>query len=236
MQERITEGLRLAVSRRLVDRDVLDNSSRRVDALRRWLDSFPAPDLAVVGSHAHLSLADRVAARSVTLVRDDGMLPLRPEPGDRVLVVQPTPTELTPADTSSFERHRLADAVSAHHGSVQSLEVGQEVSDGDVAAAREAAGNADYAIVGTVSASMEPTQAGLVDAVLDTGTPTVTVALRTPYDLAAYPRAKTHLCTYSIKQPSLEALASVLFGGARAPGRLPVRLGDLYLRGHGIGT
>ena len=235
MQERITEGLRLAVSRRLVDRSDLADSSRRVDALRNWLDSFPTPDLAVVGSDPHRSLADRVAARSVTLVRNDGgMLPLRPVPGDRILVVQPTPTELTPADTSSFEDHRLADTVGAHHGSVRRLEVGHEVSDREIAAAREAVGSADYAIVGTVSASMEPSQAELVDAVLDTGTPTVTVALRTPYDLTAYPRAQTHLCTYSIKQPSLAALASVVFGESEALGRLPVRLGELYPLGHGI--
>jgi beta-N-acetylhexosaminidase len=234
MQERISEGLRLAASRRLIDPARLMASRRRVHDLRRWLAGFPTPDLGVVGSNDHLALAGQVASRSITLVRDDaGMLPIRPGPDDRILVIQPDPTELTPADTSSFERARLADAIAQHHGGVDRLTVDQEVSAADIAAARDAADRADHVIVGTVSASMEPTQADLVNSLLETGKPTVTVALRTPYDLTVYEKAQTHLCSYSIKGPSLRALAAVLFGEAEAVGRLPVRLGDLYARGHG---
>ena len=55
----------------------------------------------------------------------------------------------------------------------------------------------------------------------------VTVALRTPWDLAAYPRAGTHVATYSILRDSMDALAAALFGDAGSPqaafpGRLPV--------------
>ena len=35
----------------------------------------------------------------------------------------------------------------------------------------------------------------------------IAVALRMPGDLAAYPQAPTYLCTYSILEPALEALA-----------------------------
>ena len=69
---------------------------------------------------------------------------------------------------------------------------------------------------------MQPEQAALVDELLRLGIPTVTVALRTPYDLAAYPSAETHLCTYSIQPASLAALAAALFGEFQASGRLPV--------------
>jgi beta-N-acetylhexosaminidase len=61
----------------------------------------------------------------------------------------------------------------------------------------------------------------------------VTVALRTPWDLAAYPVATTHLCTYSILPASLEALARVVVGRGGARGRLPVPLGTLHPVGHG---
>lgn len=62
-----------------------------------------------------------------------------------------------------------------------------------------AAASAAAVIVGTISASLEPRQASLVRA-----------------------EAVTHLCTYSILEPSLAALADVLFGRATATGRLPV--------------
>ena len=69
---------------------------------------------------------------------------------------------------------------------------------------------------------LERAQAALVDAMLSTGVPAVTAALRTPYDLAMYPRAETHLCTYSLLPEPLEALAGALFGELPCPGILPV--------------
>ena len=64
----------------------------------------------------------------------------------------------------------------------------------------------------------------------------VTLALRTPFDLAAYPRSATHACTYGSHRPSLDALTSALFGDIPFRGHLPVAIPGLYARGHGIET
>ncbi len=80
---------------------------------------------------------------------------------------------------------------------------------------------------------MDRAQAQLVEALIGTGTPTVTVALRTPWDLASYPAAGTHLCTYGIQPPAMKALAAALFGSLPTLGRLPVPIEGLYPRGHG---
>jgi beta-N-acetylhexosaminidase len=77
-------------------------------------------------------------------------------------------------------------------------------------------------VVGTIAASSDPAQARLVEALLDTGRPVVTVALRTPWDLAAYPRARTHVAAYGILQPTLAALAAAMTGAIPFQGRLPV--------------
>jgi beta-N-acetylhexosaminidase len=79
-------------------------------------------------------------------------------------------------------------------------------------------------VLGTAAASLDPAQAELADAVISTGVPTITVALRTPFDLAVYPAATTHACTYGILRPSLDALAAALFGRIAFCGNLPVRL------------
>ncbi len=84
----------------------------RLATLLAWLESFPQPELAVVGSTAHRELAEELGRRALTLVRDDaGLLPLRMDAGQRILVVMPQPTDLTPADTSSFVEPGLAAAV-----------------------------------------------------------------------------------------------------------------------------
>jgi beta-N-acetylhexosaminidase len=68
------------------------------------------------------------------------------------------------------------------------------------------------------------------------GTATVTVALRTPWDLLAYPTARTHACTYGIRPPSMGALAAALLGETPFAGRLPVDIAGLHPRGHGLTT
>ncbi len=60
------------------------------------------------------------------------------------------------------------------------------------------------------------------------------IALRTPWDLLAYPSARTHVCSYGILPPSMEALAAALLGEAPFVGRLPVAIAGLYPRGHGL--
>ena len=69
-------------------------------------------------------------------------------------------------------------------------------------------------------------------AVLATGTPTVTVSLRTPWDLAHYPEAGTHLCAWSVVPAATDALAAALLGSAPMPGRLPAPVPGLYPVGH----
>jgi beta-N-acetylhexosaminidase len=70
--------------------------------------------------------------------------------------------------------------------------------------------------------------------VLGSGKPTITVALRTPWDLPAYPSSRTHVCSYGVLPPSMEALAGALLGEAPFVGRLPVEIDGLHPRGHGL--
>ena len=224
----LDEALVLAASRGLLPAAGVAASLGRVAALRRALAAVPAggePETSVIGSAAHRALADEVAHRSLTLVRDDGnLLPLGLDPGDEVFAVMPQPADLTPADTSSTVAPGLADAIRRHHPRVTQHVVAQDPDAAEIATARAAAQSADVIVVGTISASLQPGQVALVDSLLALGRPTVTVALRTPWDADAYPAAGTHVCTYSVLEPSLVALADALFGLAPFPGRLPVRL------------
>jgi beta-N-acetylhexosaminidase len=60
------------------------------------------------------------------------------------------------------------------------------------------------------------------------------VALRAPWDLTAYPESRTHVCAYGILEPTIEALAAALFGEIPFRGHLPVAMGELHPRGHGL--
>jgi beta-N-acetylhexosaminidase len=237
-QRRIESAVRRAAAVGLLDEANLGRSAARLAALRRWLESFEDPPLDVVGSAEHGAIARELAERSLTLVRDDpGILPLRIAPGARVLAVMPAPRDLTPADTSSFVSPGLAAALRQRHRAVDEIVTGHPPTKAEVAGILERAGGYAAIVVGTISASPGSSQAALVDGLLDTGRPVVTVALRTPWDLAAYPRAGTHVCTYSILAESMAALAAGILGVASRPafpGRLPVSIEGVAARGSGL--
>jgi beta-N-acetylhexosaminidase len=225
----LDDALVLAASRGFLPADGVATSLARIAALRRRLAAPPAgrePDTSVIGCAAHRALAEELARRSVTLVRDEtNLLPLRLDPEAEIFAVMPQPADLTPADTSSTVAPGLADAIRRHHPRVTGHVVAQDPGGAEIARARDAASAADVIVIGTISASLQPSQVALVEALLALGRPTVTVALRTPWDADAYPAAGTHVCTYSVLEPSLAAFADAAFGQAPFPGHLPVRLG-----------
>ena len=221
--ERLEAGLRQAVRRGLVDTDEHAASLARILDLRAGLEAGPQPPLNVVGSAEHAALAAEVARRSITLLRDEpGLIPLAR--GTRLLAVMPQPRDLTPADTSSVVPPGLGAALRARFETVDEIVTGHPPTASEVEAVADRARASDVVVIGTIAASMDPAQVRLVEALIATGRPTITVALRTPWDLDAYPVAGTHLCTYSILEPSLTALADVLAGIALPQGRLPVTI------------
>ncbi len=198
-------------------------SVQRILALKQWIAAQTQPDLTVIGCEEHRRLAQEVANRSVTLVRDAaGLLPLRVPVDGRIAVILPTFQNLTPADTSASEKMTLGRALRQYHPYVDEYVIPQQPDESYISAFRERAAQYDLVIVGTIEASRQPAQAELVNVLLDAGAPLITVALRTPYDLAAYPRARTHICTYSIQEPAMRALAAALWGEISFQGKLPV--------------
>jgi beta-N-acetylhexosaminidase len=223
---RIEHTLVRAADRELFDSDEVAATERRLAALREWLGSGPPqPDLAVVGGPEHQALAGELAARSITLVSDPhGILPLRAGTPGRILAVMPRPTDLTPADTSSTVPPALGAALRRYHADVDEVVVEPEPDAASIAAVRDRAAAAGHVVIGTIDAHRLTAQLGLVEAVAGTGTPTIAVAMRGPWDVAAYPAGVTSLATYSILPGSLDALAAVLAGEAAPIGRLPVRV------------
>jgi beta-N-acetylhexosaminidase len=233
--ERLVEGIVQAQRRGLIDAEDDTAAIRRVSDLRRWVGGYDQPPLDVVGCSEHQMLAAELARRSITLVRDDErLLPLKPAADARIAVVQSMPADLTPADTSSMVTPTLASALRRRLPGVEEILLPAAPDSAEIAALAPRLAPFDLVVVGTFSAHLQPAQAALAEQVLATGKPTVTFALRTPWDLLAYPSARTHVCTYGILPPTMEALAAALLGESPFVGGLPVVIAGLYPRGHGL--
>lgn len=230
LRERVRLAVERGLSRRLISERALEDSDARVDSVRAAL-TVDEPDPSLVG--AHPELARELARRSVTLVRnDDGLLPLAGDAYQSILVLEPEPTNVTPADTSALYPAVLGEVIGERHERVTSIVFPHGPEPEDVARLAQAASGHDIVIVGTVNSTKG--QTSLVKRLVAGPRPVVTMALREPQDLGTYPEARTHVCTYSGHLPSLEAAAAALFGEAPFGGRLPVPIPGLHELGHGL--
>jgi beta-N-acetylhexosaminidase len=205
-----------------------EGSVARLADLRSWLARFDPPSIDLVGGVDHRALAEKLARRSITVIRDDrGLLPIGIAPNASLLVVEPRPRLLTPADTTaSLGAGGLVAAVRKRHPGAVGVVVEDVVSSAEIVALREQAASADLVVLGTVDALGEPSVGELARTLVATGTPLIAVALRAPWDADAYPEVGTVLATYGIQPPSLTALVAALWGDASITGLLPVTLGQ----------
>ncbi len=195
----------------------------RVAALRRWLGQQTMPELDVVGCAEHVALARDVARRSVTQIRDEaGLLPLRPSGSARLLVLAPTPADLTPADTSSLVPLRLIDAVRRRHARTEMCFMPIDPTPDEVRTALAAVLATDLVILCTIDAFRHPGQLRLAHAIAALERQAILVALRMPSDVEVLSDLPTALACYSIHDPSTEALAAVIFGELQPVGRVPL--------------
>jgi beta-N-acetylhexosaminidase len=214
-----------AARRGLLSADEIHASARRILMLKNWIKRQRQQPLAVIGCKEHLRLAQEVARKSITLVHDTAQqLPLRVAPNENIAVAIPRPEDLTPADTSSYVKPVLADALRRYNPRVDEFSFGMNPAAEEIGPLCERLAKYDVVVLGTINATAHPRQAELVKRLIRQGTRLITVALRMPYDLAAYPEATTYICTYSILPPAMEALAEALFGRIPFAGILPVTI------------
>ena len=204
----------------------LQASMDRISRLKSWLiENATAPDLGVIQCAEHMRVASEIAEKSITLVRDEkNYLPIKLEAEKRIAVIIPVPQDLTPADTSSYIQPKLAESIRAYHAQTDEFKIPYAPSMQETASVLEQAREYDFIVMGTINAYAEKKQAEFVRQLLQMGKPVIIIAMRLPYDLAAFPQAPTYVCTYSILEPSMRAVAKAVFGHSALTGRLPVSI------------
>lgn len=226
-----------------ITRKRLDQSVQRVIELKceyglfrdRYVD--PAQATAAFGTPGTLDAATRISRESVTLVANDGTLPLRTDGPQRIVV-----TGVTHGGTANqlpnlvTETEARTGAAVVDHG----WQFNSQPSDAKIDEVVQAAATADVVIVGTFSKAASPAQqTKLVKALAATDTPVVVLSLGLPYELADYGDVNGAVATYAVDlwgSPSRSAVLAgldVLFGTPPG-GKLPVTLGDRYPFGHGL--
>ncbi|MEH7239464.1 glycoside hydrolase family 3 protein [Bacillus sp. JJ1562] len=193
------------------------------------VDEMAANAEKVWRSAEHLQLEKEAAEKSITLVKNNGVLPLKADAGDRIVVVGSNATTLGPE-------------VQKHHSNVTVIDSATLLSGANLTTAK----SAKYIIVGTNTSSVagrlpSANLMRLVNQMIDeTDAEVIGVGLRNPYDIMAYPNVNAYLAQYGTREASYEASANTIFGVNKPTGKLPVTIYNqdgsvLYGFGHGLG-
>ncbi len=198
----------------------------------------------IVAQPAHLAVAQQVADRAVTLVRDSSrQLPLDTHATTVTLVLT---DDAHHTDGGQAFLHALrtripssqsflvdADSVAALTPQILSSVAAAKrvvvLAESFPSAGRIVAGHS------TGSAGLDPQSMQLLAAILDhAATRTVVVAFGNPYIGSSFPQLATYVCTFSNTPESGVAAARALLGEIPITGHLPVTLPGLAARGTGI--
>ncbi|GGC83600.1 beta-N-acetylhexosaminidase [Thalassobacillus devorans] len=175
-----------------------------------------------IGLEENLELADQMTEESITLVKNEDVLPLDSE--SEVFVTGP----------SIGNPGLLGDLLGERGIIAGSYATGTSPTASQIANAVEQAADADTVIVTAYTANTNAAQQQLVSELKDAGKEVIVASMRNPYDIMAFPEVDANVLTYGFRDISVEALAKVLIGEVNPTGKLPVTIPELYEYGHGL--
>jgi beta-N-acetylhexosaminidase len=169
-------------------------------------------------------------------VRDQrSALPLPRDLGKALVVLSPVSTGRTLMERWTSGASILGESIAAFAPGLTEVPMEYPLAQPAQRDLEQAIAGARVVVLGTLNAILDPDQVRVAEVVRERAPDAllVVVALRTPYDVLPMPWVDAFVCAYTSVEPSMVALAEVLFGETPASGRLPVELPGLYPRGHG---
>nr|WP_231868444.1 beta-N-acetylhexosaminidase [Fictibacillus phosphorivorans] len=238
--EEVANGLYEAVEKGEITEERIDQSVERLLMLKAKrsiykkvnetpIDEKIAHAEEVVGNKAHKDLENEVAKKSITLVKNNGVLPVNKAEKKSIVVVGNTYSE------------NLTQALSAHHSSVELIKSAQPLSQEQLQKVQ----NADLVVLGTYTFNVSgrlpsSPQMQMVNQVIDAASEkTIAVGIRNPYDIMAFPEVAAYITQYGFRDASFGAAAETIFGMNNPSGKLPITIfkdaaSVLYPFGHGL--
>lgn len=202
------------------------------DEAEKSLDDKIANALQVVGSPEHKAVEKEAAEKSITLVKNNGVLPLNAAKEDKVAVV----------GYSGYYVGSLVDEVKKHHSNVVYINTDKKLTATQLDQIRDA----KYVIVGTYTSSVggrAPSAGQMLmtnQLITELAAPVIAVGIRNPYDVMSYQTVDAALVQYGFRPASFEASVNTIFGKNNPTGKLPVTIYNqdgsvLYGFDHGLG-
>lgn len=241
-EELAINSIYFAVEDGEISQERIDHSVRKILAAKRWLklDKNKITPIGsikdVIGKRQHLRLSREIAERSVTLVKnDDGIIPLDPSAYKNIAFI-------TINDAAGDKRGAsFQSMIQDNLKNVTTVYLNRKSKERDFNVVNAMVNRADLIILSVyldISDGQETSRQSknlysLIEDILTKQKPVVLLSLENPYVLAAFPDAKTYLCSYGDVTAVRRAMIDALLGSITIKGVLPVSIPNTH---YGIGS
>lgn len=222
------EALLGAVESGVITEKRINQSVARILDLKqkRQMDKIAATQeqlSAHIGTAKSWRIVESVSEKSITLVKDEGQLPL--DSSKATLVIWPEVRIGTEVDEVIPQEITLGKALSAFIPQLKELTIGILPTSEEIDQVLAAAEAYDTVVFGTYNADLSAGQIHLVKQLAQKKSiKLVVAALRNPYDLQKFPEIRTYLACYENRPMAMKSLAKILMGKIEPQGKLPVTL------------
>ena len=241
--ERAIDGVVAAVAAGRLTEERIDTSVRRLLETKEKLGLHeqrlvPIHEIAnVVGIPDHLAVADLIAERSITLLRNErDLLPLAGTRSARVL-------SISYRRASDLLAGRYFNAVLRQtYPRLSTAELDADANQDRYDAVLRRAREAQLVVVSTYvtavsysgSVAIPDELVDLIDALRRTGVPHVVVSFGNPYLVTGFPQVQAYMLGWNGSEASQRAAARALLGRFDVTGRVPTRIPPLFDLGAGL--
>jgi len=218
----------------------IDESVRKILSAKRWVDltknrfvnieNLPK----ILGNKSHLNLAQEIADKSITLVKNDKeIIPADPSKIYRVACI--TLTDGIGNESEKIFQNQLDEHFRPAYRtgrSVLRIILNKKSTAKDYKKALQIAKNSDLILLpsfirvkayqGTVSLSKQ--QNDFISKIIELKTQSVLISFGNPYLLSLFPEASTYLCAYGDVPASQRAMLKAIIGEIDIQGRLPISI------------
>lgn len=222
------KAMEAAVEQGVVSEKSINQSVQRINELLDRYVSWESvlgkdkdAELKKVSSSEHQELSRKAYEKSVTIVQNNDVLPIKADENTKILVIQPTGQLQTRAEDVRINKG-LGEAIteSAPSADIEVTELTESQLDHLITKACEC----DYVIFGTSGITPESPYHELVKVLLAKEVKMIGVGMRNPYDVNQLTEVDAFINTYEPSYPALRTAASAIFGEVKVGGKLPVTI------------
>ena len=193
--------------------------------------------LSTIGCPEHVAAMRDIGRRSVLALRNDSLMPLKPQYDDTILVVVPRDMNVVLSNDPDLSHDMLPGAIRSYASDVRTIIVDESPT---VPQSYEAVGrakNAELIVFGIYSSGAWEEQLKLLNELAELGKPIAVVITGSPYVATRLPdEVKAIICTFGIAPCTFEAAVDVMFGKIKPSATLPVTINESMPRGYSVET